>query len=191
TLSRSFFQGLETGIAMREETLSSRTLFTGRVLTLDLLEVRLEDGRRSQREIIRHARAVGVLARQADGRFVWVRQYRKAMDAEVIEICAGLVDPGEDAETAARRELAEETGLTARSLIRLGEVYSSPGYSDEKVDVFFADCDPAVDELRLDADEHVERRILTREQIETAIRDGEIRDAKSIAAWHLFLTRPV
>lgn len=174
---------------MLEKTLSRKTVYTGRVLTLDLHEVELEDGRRSMREIIRHARAVGVLARAGDGRFAWVRQFRKAMEEHVLEICAGLADPGEAAEEAARRELREETGLIPARLHPLGEVYSSPGYTDERVDLFFADCETAPGATAPDADEHVEVRWMTRADIEAGLRDGTIRDAKSIAAWHLFLDR--
>jgi len=171
---------------MREETRSSRTLYNGRVLTLEIVDVEREDGLRSVREIVRHARAVGVLARRADGRFVWVRQFRKAMEGDVIEVCAGLVDPGESPEAAACRELSEETGLTATRLVLLGEVYSSPGYSDEKVTIYYAECDAPARALRLDEEEQIENLELTEAQVEAMIRSGEIRDAKSIAAWLLY-----
>lgn len=170
---------------MTERTLDARILYSGRVLDLELLDVELEDGRRATREIARHAAAVGVLARLPDGRFVWVRQYRKAVEEPVIEICAGLVEPGETPEAAARRELMEETGHRARRLEPLARLFTSPGFTDERVDLFRADCDPVPAAARPDADERVERLVLSREEIETGIRDGRIRDAKSVAAWFL------
>lgn len=171
---------------MHEKTLSKKTLYDGRILALDLHEVELTDGRRSQREIIRHAAAVGVLPRLPDGRFVLVRQYRKAMEEAVIEVCAGLVDPGERPEEAAHRELREETGCTARALTPLGRLYSSPGYTDEVVDVYFADCGEARAPHDLDTDEHVENLVLTRQEIRGLIERGDIRDAKTIAVWFLY-----
>jgi ADP-ribose pyrophosphatase len=171
---------------MLEKTLSSRTLYTGRVLTLEILDVELEDGRPAVREIIRHARAVAVLPRLPDGRFLWVRQYRKAMEEDVVEVCAGLVEPGEAPEAAARRELAEETGWAAGRLVPLGEVYSSPGYSDEKVDLYFAECTGPAAAAAQDEDERVETVALSPEEIGEWIRTGAIRDAKSIAAWLLY-----
>jgi ADP-ribose pyrophosphatase len=173
---------------MREKTRSSRTLYSGRVLTLEILDVELEDGRPAVREIIRHARAVCVLPRRPDGRFVWVRQFRKAMEEEVVEVCAGLVEPGEAPEAAARRELSEETGLAADRLIHLGEVYSSPGYSDEKVDLYFAECSAPAGAANPDEGEQVETLALSPEQIDARIRSGDIRDAKSIAVWLLYRT---
>lgn len=171
---------------MQEKTLSGRTLYSGRVLTLEILDVELEDGRRAIREIIRHARAVAVLPRTPDGRFLWVRQYRKAMEEAVVEVCAGLVEPGEAPEAAARRELAEETGWAAGKLAWMGEVYSSPGYSDEKVDLYFAECVGPAGAAAQDEDERVETVALSPAEIDEAIRSGAIRDAKSIAAWLLY-----
>lgn len=173
---------------MLEKTLSSRTLYSGRVLTLEILDVELADGRPAVREIIRHARAVGVLPRLPDGRFLWVRQYRKAMEEEVVEVCAGLVEPDEAPEAAARRELAEETGWAAGRLVPMGEVYSSPGYSDEKVDLYFAECAEPAEAAAQDEDERVETVAMSPEEIDGAIRSGAIRDAKSIAAWLLYRT---
>ena len=175
---------------MHEKTIGGKTLYQGRILDLEVLDVELEDGKRSIREIVRHAGAVGVLPRLPDGRFVFVRQYRKAVDEEVVEVCAGLVDDGETAEAAARRELKEETGCRADRLVHLGVLYSSPGYTDEKVDAYFADCRPDGDGgLQLDSDERLERVVLTGEQVGSLIRENRIRDSKTIAVWLLYLDK--
>jgi len=169
-----------------ERTVDQTTIYDGRVLALEVLRVELEDGRRSVREIVRHARAVGVLPRLPDGRFLLVRQFRKAMEREMIEICAGLVEDGEAPEAAARRELLEETGCRAERLVKLGSLCSSPGYTDEVVDVFFADCRAPGASPDLDDDEHVEVVRASREDVDAMILDGTLFDGKSVAAWHLF-----
>ena len=171
---------------MHEKTLSTRRVFSGRVVTLDCLDVELADGRTSVREIVRHVPAVGVVARLPGGAFLFVRQYRKAVEEDVLEVCAGCNDPGETPEEAARRELREETGHHARRWVPLGRVYSSPGYTDEVIDLFLADLEPEAAETKPDADEAVETVQLTADEVDRQIRDGRIRDAKTLAAWHLY-----
>ncbi len=170
---------------MHEATLAARTVYEGRVVRLDVLEVELADGRRSVREIVRHAPAVAVLPRLPNGDFLLVRQYRKALESEVIELCAGLREPGETPEEAARRELLEETGRTATRLRHLGCVLASPGYTDERIDLYLADCAEASRAADLDADEHVELVRLRPEELRQALRDNTIRDGKTLAAWAL------
>ena len=171
---------------MEERTRTTRRLFEGRILALDILEIERPDGVRASRELVRHAPAVGVLPRLPDGTFLLVRQFRKAIETELLEICAGLVDPGENAEAAARRELAEETGCAATRLERLGRLYASPGYTDETVEIFFAECAEPDRPPAPDPDEHVTVQRADAEGIETMIRDGRLADAKSVAAWQLY-----
>ena len=96
--------------------------------------------------------------------------------------------PGEAFEVAARRELVEETGHSAKTLTHLGTVFASPGYVDEKIEVYFAELDdrPAV-ALELDHDEHVETVTYSRGEFSAAIRAGVIQDGKTLAVWALFL----
>lgn len=174
---------------MHESTVSSRTLYDGRVVRLDVLDVQLADGRPAVREIIRHAPAVGVLPRLPDGTFLLVRQFRKAMEADVLEVCAGINEPGEAPEDAARRELLEETGCVADRMVHLGTVFSSPGYTDEIIDLYFAECAGARSATAFDEDEHVETVPLTAAEMETMLRENRIRDAKTVAAWALYRLR--
>lgn len=171
---------------MRELTKSSRTIYDGRVVRLELLDVELEDGRPAFREIVRHARAVAVLAREPDGRFLFVRQFRKAMESLCLELVAGLNEPGEDPDVAVRRELREETGAEAVRLVHLGEVWASPGYVDEKIDLYYAECAAQRGARSLDEDERLEVVPLTSAEIEALIRDNTLRDAKTLAAWALY-----
>ena len=171
---------------MHERTTRSRTVYDGRVVRLELLDVELEDGRPAFREIVRHARAVAALARLPDGRFLFVRQFRKPMEELVLELVAGLNEPDEAPESAVRRELLEETGHEAVRLVHLGEVYASPGYVDEKIDLYYAECGADRRERSLDEDERLEVVPLGADEIEAMIRDNRLRDAKTLAAWSLY-----
>lgn len=173
---------------MNETTIHKKTAFAGKLLSLEQHDVTLGDGRTAYREIIRHPGAIGVLARRADGCFVLVRQYRKAVEAMMTEIVAGMLDAGENPVDAAHRELVEETGFTAASLTHIGTVYASPGYVDEKVEIYLADLNGgAARPLQLDHGEHVETVVMRRDELAAAIRGGAIHDAKTLAAWALFL----
>lgn len=173
---------------MKEVTLHKKVAFAGKLLTVEQHDVGLGDGRTAYREIIRHPGAIGVLARRADGRFVMVRQYRKAVEMMMTEIVAGMLDAGEQPADAAHRELTEETGSTASMITHLGTVYASPGYVDEKVEVYLAELDHRdARPLQLDHGEQIETVVMTREALSSAIRRGEIHDAKTLAAWALFL----
>mgnify|MGYP003607287840 FL=1 len=172
---------------MFEKTIHTKVAFRGKLLTLEQLDVELENGQPAYREIIRHPGAIGVVARLDADRFVLVRQYRKAVESVMTEVVAGMLDPGEAPEAAARRELEEETGYSARSMTYLGTLYASPGYVDEEVKIFLADLNPEVQATRFDHGEHVETVVWTRSAWSAAIRAGDVRDAKTLAAWAMFL----
>jgi ADP-ribose pyrophosphatase len=174
---------------MHEATLSSETVFKGRIFDVERIHISLADGTRSVRDVIRHSGAVGVLAEQPDGRFVFVRQYRKAQERVLLEIVAGTLKRGEDPRLCAGRELEEETGWRAGELISLGPVLPSPGYVDERIELFYARLAGEAGAQALDPDERVEPVALTRAEVEAAIDAGTLCDAKSIAAWHLYLRK--
>jgi ADP-ribose pyrophosphatase len=171
---------------MREKTLNARTVYQGRIVHLELVEVELDNGVRTQREIIRHAGAAVVLPRLPDGRFLLVRQFRKPVEQDLLEMVAGTREDGEPAEACARRELAEEAGCTARSLRHLGAVYPSPGYVQERMDIFLAEVESGRSAPALDDDEALETVLLSRDEVCALIRDGKIVDAKTLAAWLLY-----
>ena len=171
---------------MREKTIFRKTAFDGRLLKVEQQQVELENGRPAYREIVRHPGAVGVVTRLPDGRFAFVRQFRKAVDDERLEIVAGLLEPGESHEESARRELREETGFRATSLRPLGVVNASPGYTDERIEVFYAETPDALDTAEPDEDEHVELVLLTEDEFLELVRAGGICDAKTLAAWTLY-----
>ena len=171
---------------MREKTLSSRTFYKGRILDLDLQEVELEPGHRAKREIVRHRPAVAVLGELGDGAFVLVKQYRKPVECDVLEIVAGVVEEGEAPEACAAREVQEETGYDVQSLVHLGDVWSAAGYCDEVLHLFHARLVPCDKPAPPDEDERIEVVRLTGSQLEEMIERGEIRDAKTLAALYLW-----
>ncbi len=174
---------------MREDTIKTHVAFSGKLLRLEQLDVTLPDGRTAYREIVRHPGAIGVIARLPGERFVLVRQYRKAVEAYSLEIVAGLLDSGESPASAAHRELVEETGFRAATMHHLGIIYASPGYVDERIDVYLAELEdaPAL-APQLDHGEHVETVIMDRVALARSITTGDIRDSKTLAAWGLLLT---
>lgn len=172
-----------------EKTLTKKTIYAGRILTLEVQEVELPDGKRAPRELIRHAPAIGVLARRADGRFIFVRQFRKAVERVMLEIVAGICEPGEKPAETALRELREETGYTAARLVELGSAFATPGYVDEQFTIFFADLNSSSGATAHDEDERLETVILSREKFEQMIDANEVQDAKTLAAWLLFLRK--
>ncbi len=173
---------------MTEPTLTARRAFTGRLIRVDVLEVGLGRGRRARREIVRHPGAVAVWARVPDGRWLFVRQYRKAVGRVLLEVVAGTREAGESAAACAARELREETGYRARRWRRLGRVVTAPGFCTEAIDLFYAELAgggaPAPD-----ADERVEPVLLDPAEWAALVRRGAVRDAKTLAAWALVQAR--
>jgi ADP-ribose pyrophosphatase len=163
-------------------SLGSRRVHDGRIVRLDLEEVRLPNGNVVTLEIVRHPGAAAVLPVDAEGQAILVRQYRHATGSWLLEVPAGKLDaPGERPEDCALRELEEETGYRAGRLEPLGWIWTTPGFSDEKIWLFLA-RDLVRTRASLQADEvlHVERVPL--EEATRRAEEGEIHDAKSICA---------
>ena len=164
---------------MNGEAAGEREIYAGRVVTLRLKQLPGPDGRLRLREVVEHAAGAAVVAIDADGQVLLVRQPRPAVNARLLELPAGLVDPGETPIVCARRELEEETGYTADHLEPLARFYSSPGFCTELLHVFLA---TGVRECRAEPD-HEEEIELVRLPLSRAIDQvlqGEISDAKTI-----------
>jgi ADP-ribose pyrophosphatase len=170
---------------LTETTLKTERLLDGIVFDVDRHDVRLGDGSESKRDIVRHSGGVGVLAQRPDGSFVLVRQYRKAVEREVVEIVAGLREPDEDPEETARRELAEETGEQAGEMIFLGTFLASPGYTDEVDHLFYTRTTGQTEQGKLDADERLVVEIWEHQALFQAVVDNTLKDGKTIVAWSL------
>ncbi|QBG46893.1 NUDIX hydrolase [Verrucomicrobia bacterium S94] len=174
---------------MYEKTLSRRTVYEGLILNVDVLDVELENGRKSKREIVHHGVAVAVIPQRPDGRFIFIRQFRKPMERICFEVVAGNCDPGEKEIVSAERELQEETGYRAETLELLGPVFPSVGYCTERIDVFFARVAAEPGAVSFDDDERIETVLLTEEEMDALIRSGGVADAKTLAAWMLYKAR--
>ncbi len=175
---------------MYEKTLSRKTVYEGRILDVDVLDVELENGKTSVREIVQHGVAVAIIPQLPDGRFVFIRQFRKPVERICFEVVAGNCDSGEDEADSAIRELREETGCIAESVELLGPVFPSVGYCTERIDIFFARV-VAQSEPSFDDDERIETVILTEAEMDEMIRTNQIADAKTLAAWMLYKAKRV
>ncbi|MFA5689493.1 MAG: NUDIX hydrolase [Kiritimatiellales bacterium] len=171
---------------MSEKTIGTKTVFTGKIMSVDVLDVLLPDGRTATREIVRHGPAVAVVVRRCDGKFIFIRQFRKAMERIVFEVVAGNCDAGEIAEAAAVRELKEETGYIVEKIQFLGPIYPSVGYCTECIDIFYAETGDTAGATGFDPDENIETVLLTESEMDLRIRTGNVQDAKTLAAWALF-----
>ncbi len=171
---------------LTERTISCERKYTGRIISVDLLDIELPDGRRAKREVVRHGCAVAILARRPDGKFVLVRQYRKAAEEALLEVIAGGLEPGEDPELGAQRETAEETGYDVASLRYLTTMICTPGYCEERIHLYYAELAANPHAQDQDPDENVFPVVLTGDEIEDGIRKGEIIDGKTLAAWACF-----
>lgn len=169
-----------------ERTLRTRRIYEGRILSLRDDVVELADGRTSQREIVEHAPAVALVAIDDRDNAILVRQYRKAVEAELLEVPAGSLSKGETPEQAAQRELEEETGFHAGKLKRLGGFYSAPGFCTEYLHVFLC-TDLRRVGARPDEDEVISAVPIPLARLPDLIRRGDIRDAKSIAGLLMYL----
>ncbi|MCL8207584.1 MAG: NUDIX hydrolase [Actinomycetia bacterium] len=164
--------------------------FSGRAFSVRLETTTTADGRSVTWEIVERAPAVAVLAETA-GRLVLIRQYRPAVGETLWELPAGKVDPGEPAEAAARRELAEETGYVAGAMRPVLEFYPSPGYTSERVWIFHApDVRPGP--ARPEPDEHLVVTLVSAAELGRLLDRGALRNGLLLvgALWWLARTRP-
>ena len=171
----------QTPADLTEATLESTSLYQGTILSLRKDRVRLPNGRLTTREIVEHSDSVCMVPLDAAGKVALVRQYRKAVERDLLEVPAGGIEAGEEPEDAARRELQEEIGHTAGQLRPLGGYYLAPGWCDEYMYAYLAK-ELSPDPRSQDYDEIVETRWVPLAATLELIAQGEIRDAKSIAA---------
>jgi len=164
-----------------EKQISTSTLFTGKIIELQLDRVALPDGGEASREVIRHKGACCVVPITDEGEIICVKQYRYPYAEDLIEIPAGKLDPGESPEVCAARELAEETGATAKKLTYLGCYYGSPAILDEKIYMYLAE-DLTFGAQDLDFDEFLSVERYPIEELKDMILAGKIPDGKTQAA---------
>jgi ADP-ribose pyrophosphatase len=166
--------------------LESKRIHSGKVIDLDVDTVRFPDGSTGRLELIRHPGAAAVVPFASDphGRdptILLIQQYRYATGGALLEIPAGRLNPGEDPRACAERELLEEVGVTAGRLERLTTIWTTPGFTDERIHLFWA-ADLTAGQHAREPDEFIEVTPKPLSEVLTLIRSGAISDAKTALA---------
>lgn len=170
----------EKNMSPRAKITSSETLFHGRVFDVRRENVREPNGVEATREFVVHNGSVVILPIFEDGRMLLVCQYRHSVGGYLWELVAGRMEAGENPLSGAKRELLEETGYTARSWQKILDVFPTPGFVSERMVVYIA-RDLRAGTAQPEADERITARAFFAREIEEWIREGKLRDAKSIA----------
>ena len=169
-----------------EKTLSSQLIYDGRAVKLRVDTVQTANNRQTTREIVEHSDCVAIIAVDADSNILLVRQFRKAVDKELLEIPAGGIDPGEDPEATVRRELREETGYLPKKVEKLGGFYSAPGYCSEYLYLYLA-TELIPGQLYAEDTEEISLVRVPVSEIPNLLASGKICDAKSVAGLLTYL----
>lgn len=168
-----------------EKTIKTNYIHKGKIINLRRDDIVLPDGKLAVREIIEHSGGSAILC-EKDGKILMVKQYRYAYKEEIWEIPAGKLNVGEDPKTTALRELEEEGGIKAGRIEKLFEVYPTPGYTDEIIRIYQA-FDLTETKQKLDEDEFLTCEWIEIERLKDMIKNGEIKDGKTlIALLHFF-----
>lgn len=163
---------------LEEKKLSSEEIFDGVAIHLFRDEILLPNGNKGVREVIRHPGAVCVIPVTEDGDVIFVNQFRYAFNKVTLEVPAGKLEKGEDPLEAAMRELSEETGLSAKNVVYLGELYTTPALIDEVIHMYLA-TDLVEGKQHLDEDEFINTLRMPLSKAVQKVMNGEIKDAKT------------
>ena len=169
---------------LKEKKLNSKTVYSGKIVSLEIDEVALPDGKTSFRECVRHSGGAAVLLIK-DEKVLLVNQFRYLYGEPIYEIPAGKLNKGEDPMLAATRELEEETGFRAK-LRHLLDIYPTPGYTDEIIHIYFAES-YKVTKQNLDEGEFLNYCFIDIDTVLKMIESGEIKDGKTIIAVYKYL----
>lgn len=180
---------MQTMDKLTEQKTDSKEIFKGKVVHLFLDTVMLPDGRSATREVVRHPGAVAIIAVNNQGKLLLVRQYRYPLGKIIYEIPAGKLEPGENPYDSALRELEEETGYQCGKIEEIASFYSSPGFSDELLTIYYTDTlKPG--KQHLDDDEFLDVSAVELDEARKMVKDHRIADAKSVyAVQHMLLVR--
>lgn len=161
-----------------EKKLTSKQIFDGKVVKLFVDTVELPDGSEAIREIVRHPGAVCVIPVTKDMDVVTVKQYRYAFEQIMLEIPAGKLEPGENPLEAVKRELEEESGVVAKKIEYLGEIFTTVAIFDEKIHLYLA-TELEFKNAHPDEDEFLEVETIPLSELYNMVMDGDIKDAKT------------
>lgn len=174
-------------MTQEEKTMKSERIYEGKVINLRVDTVELPERKYSKREIVEHSGAVGIIAITENQEMIFVKQYRKSVEEVLLEIPAGRIEQDETPITTALREFEEETGYITNKMTKIIEYYTSPGFSNEVIHIFFAEG--LVEGVaHPDEDEYIEVTYLSIDEAMKRIKQGEIKDSKTIMAVLLYKT---
>jgi ADP-ribose pyrophosphatase len=160
---------------------NTNTIFHGKVFDVKVDEIEYNGtGNKAFRQVAIHPGGAVVLPLKSDGKIILVSQYRYPHNEVLLELPAGKLEKGEDPLLCASRELTEETGYTSNKIIKLGKIYTTPGFCNEILHIYLAEDLIPGDHAREEGEEGMEIVELTIEEIEEKIRNGKIVDAKTI-----------
>ncbi|MBB6716202.1 NUDIX domain-containing protein [Clostridium gasigenes] len=164
-----------------EKTITERIIHKANFMTYINVDVELPDGKIANRDIIKHPGACAIIPFIDNETVILVKQFRKALEKNILEIPAGKLEKGEDPKLCAIRELEEETGYRAENVTFLGIIATAPGFCDELIHLYKA-TGLFQGEKSLDEDEFTEVKVFTIEEIKSMIKNGEIIDTKTISS---------
>lgn len=173
---------------MVEKKLDSSLIYDGKIIRLEKDTVLCPNGKKANREVVRHNGGAAILCVTKDNKVLLERQFRYPYDEIIYEIPAGKLEKGEDPYKAALRELEEETGNKASELIHLTDIYPTCGYSSEIIYLYLAK-DFVKTETNFDEDEVIESEFIPLDEVKAMIKDGRIKDAKTICALSVYLLK--
>lgn len=163
---------------LKETTVNKKYVYKGKILNVRCDDALLPDGRPCVREMVEHPGGAAVLA-EYEGKIAFVRQFRYPYGEVILELPAGKLEKGEAPVRTVERELSEETGLKAERFLPLGEIYPTPGYTDEKLYLFKAEG-VSRGESHPDEGEFLSVEWIKADEALEMVRDGRIKDAKTV-----------
>lgn len=166
---------------LKEHRLNSTNVFDGKLLQVYLDEVKLPNEKESTREWIKHPGASAIVPVFEDGSVMLLKQFRYPPHKTFIEVPAGKIDPGENPESTARRELTEESGLHCSHLEKVGSFYPAIGYADEVIHIYAA-WGLSVEQQDVDDDEFLITYRIPFSRALKMIGTGDIMDGKTICS---------
>ncbi|GHP14168.1 phosphohydrolase [Lentilactobacillus fungorum] len=163
--------------------LNRKNVYHGRVFAVDQLHIQTPDGLKIERDLIKTAPTITILALTQDEHVVMTSEYRAGVNSDSVSLPAGIVNPGETAEQAAKRELQEETGYVAQSVTRMTRITSSEGFMDQFADLMLIRFNPD-DRVKkhFDQDEFVNSELVPLDKVIQWIKDGQVNTAQAVAS---------
>ena len=165
---------------------SKQVVYEGKIISVELAEVRLPHGARARMEVVRHPGSCVIVAMPDRDHIILIRQYRYPLDRFLWELPAGSLKPGEDPREGAIRECEEEIRLIPTEVEEMGKYYPTPGYCDEYMMLFrmtgLKEPRPGDPVAEQDEDEHIEARTVSLDEARAMIQSGEISDLKTAMA---------